>query len=62
MLDVFAGDKLLPSVDLQRTNDVQGDYSRVVNSPVIAVTVGNQEVRNLQKPVRLLFTPLEVRL
>ncbi|XP_072034395.1 adhesion G protein-coupled receptor B1-like [Amphiura filiformis] len=60
VLDVFAGDKLLPSSTIQTTNEAQNLYNRVVNSPVISVTVGDQEVRGLQEPVRLLFTPLEI--
>ncbi|XP_072034381.1 adhesion G protein-coupled receptor B1-like [Amphiura filiformis] len=60
VLDVFADDKLLPSSTLQTTNEAQNLYNRVVNSPVISVTVGDQEVRGLQEPVRLLFNPLEI--
>ncbi|XP_072043184.1 uncharacterized protein [Amphiura filiformis] len=60
VLDVFAGDKLLPSSTLQTTSEGTHLYNRVVNSPVISVTVGDQEVRGLQEPVRLLFTPLEI--
>ncbi|XP_072039586.1 adhesion G protein-coupled receptor B1-like [Amphiura filiformis] len=60
ILDVLVSDKLLPSTDLQTVNEAQNNYDRVANSPVISVTVGNQEVWNLQEPVRLVFTPLEI--
>ncbi len=61
ILDVLESDRLLPSPSIETVNTGQNSFNRVINSPIVSVIIGNQENSDLEEPIRIVFTPLEVR-
>ena len=61
VFDVLKNNKLLTADRLANENRDRTEFKRLTNSRVISATVGNRKISGLENPIRMTFSPIQVR-
>ena len=59
--NVYSSSALFVSPSLREINDIEEDFNRTVNTPVISLSIGDEKISNLDEPINLTFTTLTVQ-
>ena len=57
---VFRVGSLFQSLSLAAFNEGEERYNRTINTRIMSATVGNQPIRNLNEPVTILLSRIDV--
>ena len=57
---IFRKTNLFQSLSLADSNENEDRFNRTVNTRIMSATVGNQPIRNLNEPVTILLSKIDV--